>query len=76
MKSRYPDTPSTKTILSNLTDEGEIGVLYYPRQGLYHYVVVEKVDGTTIYFSETNYKKGTYSERALDVSEFVGFYKL
>jgi hypothetical protein len=76
VKHIYPQTPPTKQILANLGDTGEIGVLYYSKQGLYHYVVVIDRTDDLITFKETNYKAGTYSERSLPVSEFEGFYSL
>ena len=73
--SRYPALPTTAGILANLTNDGEIGVLFYPKSGLYHFVVVES-EGEVVTFSETNYYGDTWSERTLPRSTFVGFYKL
>ena len=73
---RLGNVPPTKTILNNLTESGNIGVLYYPRQGLYHYVVVESVVGDQVTFTETNFHGHTKSTRVLAASAFLGFYSL
>ena len=72
----YPEAPNTATVRSNLSDAGEIGVLYYADTGLYHYVVVEEVSGDLVTFSETNYYGHTKSPRTLPSADFLGFYKL
>lgn len=76
VKTIYPGTPSTATIRGNLSDSGEIGVLFYPESGLWHYVVVESVEGEMVTFSETNFRGHTKSTRTLHSSAFVGFYDL
>ena len=76
VKTIYPDTPSTATIRANLGASGEIGVLYYADSGLWHYVVVESVNGDQVTFSETNYRGHTKSTRTLPRADFAGFYKL
>jgi len=76
VKSVYPGTPGTSRMLSNVSDSGEVGILYYPKSDLYHYVVVESIDGDQVTFSETNYNGHTKSTRTLPSAAFVGFYKL
>lgn len=75
VRNIYPSLPNTAHILTHLSEVGEVGVLYYPKSGLYHYVVVE-VDGDVVTFSETNYHENTFSRRSLPRSAFVAFYKL
>ncbi len=76
VKYIYPDTPSTATIRASLGASGEIGVLYYASSGLWHYVVVESVDGDQVTFSETNFNGHTKSTRTLPSAAFAGFYDL
>ena len=76
VKSVYPNTPGTVHIQANLSDSGEIGVFYYASSGLWHYVVVESVDGDMITFSETNYQGHKKSTRTMPRASFVGFYDL
>jgi len=76
VKTIYPSTPSTKTILANLGESGEVGVLYYASSDLYHYVVVEKVEEGQVTFTETNFNGHKKSARTLPSASFVGFYKL
>lgn len=75
VKSRFPSLPPTKTILANLSDKGEVGVLYYPSSNLYHYVVVEDF-GETVTFSETNFAGHKKTIRELPRTAFVGFYDI
>lgn len=76
VKHIYPSTPGTATIRANLGESGEIGVLYYASSGLWHYVVVESIDGDMVTFTETNYNGDTKSTRTLPSAAFVGFYDL
>lgn len=76
VKYVYSETPSTATMLANLSDDGEIGVLYYASSNLYHYVVIESRADGLVTFTETNFKGHTKSTRTLSSAEFVGFYKL
>lgn len=76
VKSVYPEAPNTATIRANLTDAGEIGVFYYASSNLWHYVVVESVEGDMVTFSETNYQGNIKSTRTMPSASFVGFYNL
>ena len=73
VKTVFPDTPSTATILANLSDSGEIAVFYYPDVNLYHYAVVESVNPLVI--TETNYQSGKKTTRT-NPSRLIGFYDL
>lgn len=76
IKYRTGYNEGTAKIHANLTTEGEIGVLYYPKSNLWHYVVIESMSSPTVTFSETNFKGQTKSTRSLPKSAFIGFFKL
>lgn len=76
VKEIYPSLPSTQIILSNLGKIGEVGVLYYPNQKLYHYVKIEDEKGDMVYISETHMYGNTKTTRWLPKSTFIGFYSI
>jgi hypothetical protein len=77
-KSVYPELPSTATILSSLSEEGNVAVFYYADIGLYHYAVVREETETHYIVEETNYKKCQQSKREVDKgdSSLLGFFHI
>lgn len=78
VKEVYNNLPNTKIILSNLADEGEVAVFYYPTSGVYHYAVVVSRDGDTITIDETNFNHCKFSRRVIneDYPMLLGFYSV
>jgi len=78
VKEVYDNLPMTRTILSNLSLEGEVAVFYYPTTGVHHYaVVVDRKDGN-ITIDETNFRSCQFSRRVIseDYGPLLGFYDL
>jgi len=73
-----PEMPNVPTLLSNLGDEGEIAVFYYPKSGLHHFAYVLSSDVNTITIAEGNLVHCQYSERTISRDNYalLGFYKL
>lgn len=74
----YDNLPMTRTILSNLSLEGEVAVFYYPTSDVHHYaVVVDRKDGY-ITIDETNFSSCQFSRRVIseDYAPLLGFYSL
>ena len=74
VKSVYPELPSTKVILSNLEEHGEVAVFYYPETGLHHYAVVESMDPFVV--TDTNFGSATKKTRHETSRNLIGFYSL
>jgi hypothetical protein len=78
VKEVFESLPMTKTILSNISTDGEVAVFYYPSSGVHHYaVVVDRSDGK-ITIDETNYRTCQFSRRVIDENypPLIGFYRV
>lgn len=77
-KSVYPSLPSTKVILSNLQQEGEVAVFYYSDIGLHHYAVLVGETDTHYIIEETNYKRCKFGQREIpkDDPALLGFFNI
>lgn len=77
-KQQFPSLPSTRDILGNLSDTGQIAVFYYASIGLNHYAVVIERTDTHITIAETNYHgcQQTWRTVPLDDPALLGFYSV
>lgn len=77
-KSQYPSLPSTKVILSNLQQKGEVAVFYYSDAQLHHYAVVREETDTHYLIEETNYKSCTHGVREVSKTDpsLLGFFPI
>jgi hypothetical protein len=77
-KSIYPDLPSTATILSSLSEEGNVAVFYYQNIGLHHYAVLVGETDTHYIIEETNYQRCKFGQREVLKKDptLLGFFNI
>lgn len=76
-KYYHSDLPSTRVILSNLTEEiSDVAVFYYPSSGVNHYAKVVRVEGDYIIIDEANFSRCKVGVRKIAMSDpfLLGFY--
>jgi hypothetical protein len=77
-KSVYPDLPSTATILSSISEKGNVAVFYYQNIGLHHYAVLVGETDTHYIIEETNYQRCKFGQRQIpkDDPALLGFFNI